>query len=54
MFDFSNFANLKPSIMNWVLVGLMAITFIAAAKFAVNHYADVPVIGKFKDLVNAA
>lgn len=53
MLDFSNFANLKPSVMNWVLVGLMAITFIAAAKFAVNHYGDNPFIAKFKDLVNA-
>jgi len=53
MFELPEFSSVKPTVLNWMIVGLMAITFIAAAKFAVNHY-DNAVSRKFKDLVNAA
>lgn len=53
MFELS-FADVKPSVLNWLIVGLMALTFSAAAKFAVNHYSSNPIVSKFKDLVNAA
>lgn len=45
-------SDVKPSLFNWVIVGLMAVTFIAASKFVVNHY-DNPITAKFKDLLNA-
>lgn len=28
-----DFGNVYPSVMNWVVIGLMAITFISAMKF---------------------
>ena len=37
-------ADVRPSVISWVIVGLMAITFIVFAKFAVNKWipnADV-------------
>lgn len=33
-----DFADVKPSIVNWVLVGLMAITFIVVAKWLTTKY----------------
>lgn len=44
-----DFSDVKPSVLSWVIVGLMAITFIVAAKYAVNRF---PVPG-VTDLVNA-
>lgn len=48
-FDFSD---VKPSALNWLIVGLMAITFISFAKFAVNHF-DTPFLKPFKQLVTS-
>lgn len=31
-------ADVKPSVLSWFIVGLMAITFIVFAKFAVNRW----------------
>ncbi len=31
-------ADIRPNLLNWFVVGLMAITFIAAAKFIVAKY----------------
>jgi hypothetical protein len=47
-----DFSDVKPSLLNWMIVGLMAITFIALAKFVVNHYSN-PITDKFKSLVNS-
>jgi len=44
-----DFADVKPSLVNWMIVGLMAITFITLAKFAVNHF-DTPVLKPFKSV----
>ena len=53
MIELPDFASVRPTVLNWVIVGLMAITFIALMKFAVNRY-DNPLLAKVKDLVNAA
>jgi hypothetical protein len=34
-----DFADLKPSILNWILVGLMAVTFIAFFKWFSTRYS---------------
>lgn len=44
-----DFAEVKPSILNWAIVGLMAVLFIAFAKFVLNKY---PVSG-LTDLINS-
>lgn len=44
-----DFADVKPSLVSWFIVGLMAITFIAFAKFIVNKY---PIAG-VTDVINA-
>jgi len=31
-------ADVKPSILNWLVVGLTAVTFIVAAKWLANRY----------------
>lgn len=31
-------ADVKPSLMNWALVGIMAITFIVLAKWALTRF----------------
>lgn len=49
MFDF---ADVKPSVMNWVIVGLLAITFIVFMKFAVNKF-DVPFLSSIREVVNS-
>ncbi len=33
-----DFADVKPSVLSWVIVGLMAVTFIAFAKFIMTKY----------------
>jgi len=33
-----DFADVKPSVVSWVIVGLMAVTFIVFAKFVVNRW----------------
>jgi len=48
-----DFSSVRPSVMNWFIVGLMAISFIAFAKFAVGKY-DNPVTRLFKPIVDQA
>lgn len=43
-------ADVKPSILNWVIVGLMAITFILVAKWIVTKW---PIPG-ISDVIMAA
>jgi hypothetical protein len=31
-------ADVKPSLLSWVVVGLMAVTFIAVAKWVLNRW----------------
>lgn len=31
-------ADVKPSVLSWFIVGIMAVTFIVFAKFAVNKW----------------
>lgn len=38
MFDKIDFSDVKPSIISWVIVGLMAITFIVFAKYVVTRF----------------
>ncbi len=33
-----DFADVKPSVLSWLIVGLMAVTFIAFAKFIFTKY----------------
>jgi hypothetical protein len=33
-----DFADVKPSLVSWVIVGLMAITFIVVAKFLTSRW----------------
>lgn len=33
-----DFADVKPSILNWLIIGLMAVTFIAFWKFMLTKY----------------
>lgn len=44
-------SDVKPSVLNLVIVGLMAMVFIALAKYAVNTF-DNPVTKFFQPLVN--
>ena len=37
-----DFSDVKPSVLNWIIVGLMAVTFIAVTKYLVTKY-DNPV-----------
>ena len=32
------FADVKPSVLSWIIVGLMAVTFIAVAKWATARW----------------
>jgi len=41
----------RPSALNWVTVGVMAITFIVLAKFLVNKYPN-PVTDKLRSVIN--
>lgn len=40
-------ADVKPSVLSWFIVGLMAITFIVFAKFAVNKWIQNDEIKNF-------
>lgn len=44
-----DFAEVKPSLLNWAIVGLMAVLFIVFAKYILNRY---PVTG-LTELINA-
>jgi riboflavin transporter FmnP len=44
-----DFADVKPSLVSWVIVGLMASTFIVLAKWLVNKY---PIPG-VSEVINA-
>lgn len=44
-----DFADVKPSLFSWLIVGLMAVTFIVTAKYLVNRYP----VGGLTDLINA-
>lgn len=33
-----DFANIYPSVLNWAIVGIMAVTFIAVMKFITNRW----------------
>ncbi len=44
-----DFADVKPSVLSWIIVGLMAVTFIAFFKFVFTKY---PVPG-IADVINA-
>lgn len=37
LFDL-DMADVKPSVLSWIVVGLMAVTFIAVMKYAVNRW----------------
>lgn len=37
------FGNVLPSVLNWTVVGLMALTFIIAAKFILTKF-NVPAV----------
>jgi hypothetical protein len=45
-----DFADVKPSLVSWLIVGLMATTFIVVAKWLVNKY---PIAG-VTEIINAA
>lgn len=51
MFTF-DFADVKPSVLNWFVVGMLAITFIVVAKFVVNKF-DNPIVAPFKEVVSS-
>lgn len=44
-----DFADVKPSVLSWLIVGLMAVTFIAFWKFVMAKY---PIPG-LSDVINA-
>lgn len=52
MIKFS-FGDVSPSVLNWFIVGLMAISFIAVSKWAVNTL-DNPLTNFLKPIINAA
>jgi len=39
----------KPSVINWLIVGIMAVTFIVLAKFVVNKWT----VPGLTDVINA-
>lgn len=43
--------DIKPSVLSWVTVGVMAITFIVVFKFVVNKWSN-PVTDVFRPVVN--
>lgn len=47
-----DFADVRPSLTNWLIIGLMAVTFITAAKFAVAHW-DNAFTKPFKETILA-
>lgn len=51
MFEF-DMADVKPSVLNWVIVGLLAITFIVFAKYVVNTY-DNALTRPFREVITS-
>ncbi|MCI0560076.1 MAG: hypothetical protein MN733_16425 [Nitrososphaera sp.] len=47
-----DFSDVKPSVISWIVVGLMAISFIAVAKYAIATI-DNPVTRFFRPVVAA-
>lgn len=47
-----NLSDVRPSVISFLVVGVMAITFIVLAKYVVNTYDNV-VTDFFRDTVNA-
>ena len=45
-------ASINPTVLNWVMVGLMAVTFIVVLKFVVNTYPN-PLTDNLKEVVNS-
>jgi len=46
-----DFADVKPSLLNWAVVGLMAVTFISFWKFVFSMWGqDVPLLGSLASL----
>lgn len=52
MFDLSDLADVKPSALSFLTVGIMAVIFIILFKYLVNTY-DNPVTAFFRDTANA-
>lgn len=52
MLDLSNLADVKPSVLSFITVGLLAIAFIVIAKYVVNAYQN-PVTDLFRDTINS-
>jgi hypothetical protein len=45
--------DIKPSVYNWIVTGLMVMSFIVLAKFVVNKYEN-PLTNAVRPFVNAA
>ena len=45
-------ASVNPTVLNWLMVGVMAITFIVFIKYVVNAYPN-PVTDVLKDTINS-
>ncbi len=45
-------SDVKPSLLSWILIGLMAVSFIAVTKYAVNTI-DNSVTRFFRPVLNA-
>lgn len=46
-----DFADVKPSLLNWTVVGLMAVTFISFWKFVFSMWgSDVPILSSLAHL----
>jgi len=45
-------ADVRPTVLSWFIVGLMAVSFIAFSKYVVNQW-DLPVTRMFRDVINA-
>ena len=47
-----DFADVKPSLLNWAVVGLMAVTFISFWKFVFSMWGQgVPILDSFAQLI---
>jgi hypothetical protein len=46
-----DFADVKPSLLNWVITGLMAVTFISFWKFIFSMWGqNIPILSSFAHL----
>jgi len=50
MLDF-DFADVKPSVVNWVIVGVMAITFIVFAKYLFLRVIPIEGVTQFVEAI---